>query len=45
MATGLPTAYDPAKDAENRRKHGVSLDLGRSVLEGATATLIDDRFP
>jgi len=23
----------------------VSLDLGRSLLDGATATLIDDRFP
>ena len=23
----------------------MSLDLGRSVLDGATATLIDDRFP
>ena len=23
----------------------MSLDLGRSLLDGATATLIDDRFP
>jgi hypothetical protein len=45
MAAELPTAYNPAKDVENPRKHGVSLELGRSVLDGATTTVIDDRFP
>ena len=44
MGAELPVDYDPAKDAENQRKHGVSLELGRSVLDGAATTMIDDRF-
>jgi len=44
MIAGLPIDYDPAKDAENQRKHGVSLDVGRRVLDGGTTTMIDDRF-
>jgi len=44
MSDGLPIEYDHGKDAENQRKHGVSLELGRRVLDGSTITMIDDRF-
>ena len=27
--------FDPAKDAQNRRKHGISLALGKAVLANA----------
>lgn len=35
--------FDPAKDVTNRAKHGVSLALGRTILMGAIATLVDPR--
>ena len=36
--------YDRAKDAANRLKHGVGLDLGGQVIEIAAHTLIDARM-
>ena len=35
--------FDTAKDETNRTKHGVSLILGRIVLENRVADLIDPR--
>lgn len=35
--------FDPAKDAANKTKHGVSLSLLGAVLDGATVTFPDDR--
>jgi hypothetical protein len=43
MAAGFEISFDPNKDALNRAKHGVSLDLGERVLAGAVTTRIDDR--
>ena len=34
--------FDPAKDAENRRKHGVSLADGDGVLNDPLALTIED---
>ena len=34
--------FDTAKDAENRRKHGVSLTDGDSVLNDPLALTIED---
>lgn len=36
--------FDPAKDAVNRAKHGVSLALAEILFEGPHAVVIDDRF-
>jgi len=37
--------WDPAKDAENRRKHGFRLDEGIEALEDPNAEFwFDDRF-
>ena len=37
--------FDPSKDAQNQREHGVSLALGVSVLDDAFAVeLLDTRF-
>jgi uncharacterized DUF497 family protein len=35
--------YDPKKDAENLRKHGISLALAREFDESLALILIDDR--
>jgi len=35
--------YDPAKDAANREKHGVSLVLGRIVLANSVGEEADER--
>ena len=35
--------FDPAKDEGNRRSHGVSLALGRTVLAGALGEVEDRR--
>jgi uncharacterized protein len=37
-------AYDPAKDAVNRAKHGVSLALAEVLFAGPHLVLTDDRF-
>jgi len=37
-------AFDPAKDAINRAKHGVSLALAEILFAGPHATTSDDRF-
>jgi uncharacterized DUF497 family protein len=36
--------FDPAKDAVNRAKHGVSLALAEVLFAGPHRTLLDDRF-
>ena len=37
--------WDPAKDAENRRKHGLGLEAGIAVLEDwCSVSWIDERF-
>jgi uncharacterized DUF497 family protein len=36
--------FDPAKDAANRAKHGVSLSVARELDWGAALVWIDDRF-
>jgi uncharacterized DUF497 family protein len=35
--------FDPAKDAANREKHGVSLVLGAVVLTNLMGEILDDR--
>lgn len=35
--------FDPAKDAVNRSKHGVSLILGAAVLGNRIGEIVDDR--
>ncbi len=35
--------FDPAKDAVNREKHGVSLVLGAAVLTNSVGEMLDDR--
>lgn len=39
-----PPEWDPAKDAENRRKHGITLEEGAAIFEGPVLTALDDRF-
>lgn len=34
--------YDPAKDAENRAKHGLPLEIGAVVIEAAFHVELDD---
>ena len=37
--------FDPGKDAENQRKHGVSLAFGRRVVaDPHSIEVLDDRF-
>jgi hypothetical protein len=36
--------FDPAKDAANRAKHGVSLALAEVLFAGAHVSMADDRF-
>src|SRR5205085_8789639 len=38
----MSPTFDPAKDAENRRKHGVSLTEGDGVLSDPLALTIED---
>src|SRR5947208_16389303 len=38
----MSPTFDPAKDAENRRKHGVSLSEGDGVLSDPLALTIED---
>jgi len=38
----MSPTFDPAKDAENRRKHGVSLADGDGVLSDPLALTIED---
>lgn len=40
----LTFVFDPAKDALNRAKHGVSLALAELLFAGLHRTLTDDRF-
>ena len=37
-------AFDPAKDAVNRRQHGVSLALAEVLFAGPHSFVPDDRF-
>jgi len=37
----MPSSFDPAKDAANRRKHGVSLTEGDGVLNDPLALTIE----
>lgn len=34
--------WDPRKDAENKRKHGISFEEGRTVFADEYALLLDD---
>jgi len=36
--------FDPAKDAANREKHGVSLALAEVLFAGPCVSMLDDRF-
>ncbi len=36
--------FDPARDAANRLKHGVSLALAEVLFAGPYVVVIDDRF-
>ena len=36
--------FDPAKDAVNRRKHGISLAAAALLFEGSTIRVPDKRF-
>jgi uncharacterized DUF497 family protein len=36
--------FDPAKDAVNHAKHGVSLALGEVLFTGPHRSMTDDRF-
>jgi len=38
----MRSSFDPAKDAANRRKHGVSLTEGDGVLNDPLALTIED---
>jgi uncharacterized protein len=38
----MPSSFDPAKDAANRKKHGVSLSEGDGVLNDPLALTIED---
>ena len=40
----MKIAFDPAKDASNRLKHGVSLDIGGQIIADAVTTVQDGRF-
>lgn len=39
----MEIAYDPAKDAMNRQKHKVSLELATAIDLNASVVLSDDR--
>ena len=36
--------FDPAKDAANRAKHGLSLAIGLIILEDMLGSVVDERF-
>jgi len=36
--------FDPAKDAANLAKHGISLEAGAQVIKRAVAKITDTRF-
>lgn len=38
----MPSNFDPAKDAANRRRHGISLAEGDGVLNDPLALTIED---
>ena len=38
----MPSTFDPAKDAANRKKHGISLTEGDGVLNDPLALTIED---
>jgi uncharacterized DUF497 family protein len=38
----MPSAFDPRKDAANRKKHGISLAEGDGVLTDPLALTIED---
>ena len=38
----MPSTFDPAKDAANRKKHGISLTEGDGVLHDPLALTIED---
>jgi uncharacterized DUF497 family protein len=38
----MPSSFDPAKDAANLRKHGISLAEGDGVLNDPLALTIED---
>jgi uncharacterized protein len=38
----MPSIFDPAKDAANRKKHGISLSEGDGVLNDPLALTIED---
>ncbi len=40
---GVEIEFDPAKDAANRAKHGVSLAAALFVLETRVGEIVDDR--
>ncbi|MBB4286980.1 BrnT family toxin [Roseospira goensis] len=44
MADDRTTVFDPAKDAVNRAKHGVSLALAAQMTAGEVITFSDRRF-
>lgn len=44
MTAGLPITFDPAKQAANLAKHGLSLALCAEVLAGSVHTAEDVRF-
>jgi uncharacterized DUF497 family protein len=37
--------YDPVKDDENRRKHGLPLALAQLLFHGPFVEEVDDRYP
>ena len=40
----MKCVFDPANDASNRAKHGVSLALGEFLFAGPYVSVVDDRF-
>lgn len=44
MSAAVKYVFDPAKDAINRTKHGVSLALAEILFAGPHAATTDDRF-
>jgi len=41
----MPSNFDPAKDAANRKKHGISLAEGDGALDDPLALTIEDSSP
>ncbi|MFZ5616319.1 MAG: BrnT family toxin [Pseudomonadota bacterium] len=44
MAKHPRVLFDPAKDAANIEKHGLTLALASEVIAAAAATFLDDRY-